>query len=594
MSSDSLQSQALPSSSSLSSSEDLSVGVGAPSLVAPSQLPSSLEFASPCHLTVEVLRSDKRRLGIADHCPICSHLVGLHRLEKQAAPSSIVQIGQGQGQGQGAMGSGNANFQSQLQSQSSVVGLLDVSNNTNSNRAEGPLGSAISGSQVQNAPRGLFWDYPKVQPLVKDIRWMKDAPHHGQTSRLFALKLEVRLVQYEEFKDTEWVKLLPSLMEDPDSALWVRDHIVHCRPPLKWSESMLRFGQQFDSADLDRLNRLKFSKCRMAVGESPLEYTTRFRHLCGLLNYHQGEHEPRSVQEMVDRATPELRKEFLFMRNLITRSGQQHEIDKLSSLEGVAATLISIGQALNSSSLGAGSGLIDRRDRDVSHHSSSSSLTIPKLSSPRWAGGLASLKKRRSREFERSGGSVQGGGSKNKSCVYHPSATSHSTEECSQYKKIRMSTSNSNPQNQNGFSRNGSGSMNPTSGQGFSPSSSSSFQYRKNDSITDNRICHHCNQPGHTKFYCPKLAQSKGSSNGGSNVSHSSNAYNQQKPFNGASRNGIAMGFNSSKGPGGLMTASLVVKNSSDRHRSRTIDPISHQSLDDEQDPDATDTDTLE
>ncbi len=373
--------------------------------------------AEPCAVTRAELKAERLKLG--DPCPVCHRLVGHH-------------------------GDGR------------------------------PLPFAGFRSD-QRVPS---WDYPKVQGLVKDVRWLKadSSSHNPQTSRQFFSRLEVRLTQYADFKDSEWVKLLPSLIDDSDAAVWVLNEIVNSNPPLSWSAAMARFSQHFDTSDLTEQTRAQYTRCKMGLSESPQEFTTRFIRLCHLLNYHAGDGEARCVEDMIDRVVPQLKTQFKLMKETVSRSGNHEELAKLKTLHYAAESLISLGQTLSTP--------FQAPNRDRDHRESQSS---------RFNG------KKRDRPL-----------SVGKSCSFHPNSTNHSTDECKEFKRRRLESKNID-------SRDRSRSIETRSSA------------KQNSGNNSKLTCYGCGKSGHIKPNCPNGNGEKSSAGPpGSKNSASSGKSNQQ------------------------------------------------------------------
>ncbi len=376
----------------------------------------------PCSVTRAELKAERWKLS--DRCPVCQCLVGLHGDGRPIPPAGF-----------------------------------------------------------HPAPRHSMWDFTKILNLViKDVRWRKSdsSSHSPQTSRQFFSSLEVRLAQYTEFKDSEWVKLLPALVEDSDAAVWVLNEIAQFNPPLTWAAAMAKFSQHFDTSDLTERTRAQYAKCRMGQSESPQEYTTRFIRLCHLLNYHSGDGEARCVEEMIDRVVPHLKTQFKLMKESVLRSGNHEELAKLKTLHYSAESLISLGQTLSSTSQ------VPNRDRD--HREPQSSK-------------FNGRKRDRPVPTE-------------KRCTIHPNSTNHSTDECKELKRRRQESKN-----------NDSRADRPRSME-----TRSSAKQNSNSSSNSKVNCYHCGKPGHIKPNCPNLGNGEKSSAGppGSKNSASSGKSNQQ------------------------------------------------------------------
>ena len=331
-------------------------------------------------------------------------------------------------------------------------------------RAAAPAAQVAQPAQARSK-----WDYPKIHGLVKDIRWLKNSD--SQTSRQFFSKIEVRLTEYDDLKDTDWLKLLPSLMDDAEASYWVKDEIAFAVPPLTWAQGIEKFSQHFDSSDLVHQNRTRFAKCRMTAGEPVQEFTTRFINLCTRLGYHKGEHETRSIEEMIDRLTPELRRNYQLMKSTIMRTGNAFEIAKLQSLHDVSESLIELGHTLSSNSSSSHGQSSDRKE------SGGGSLKVV------------------GKNFKRSASAISSSGTEGElRCSYHVNARSHTDADCSYLKNKRarvQSGSNSRPPNKGPVTRSSSEAKSKV-------------------------VCYNCNEEGHIKPNCPLLANgnSKSASSG--------------------------------------------------------------------------------
>lgn len=327
---------------------------------------------------------------------------------------------------------------------------------TGAHRSEGAPAAVPAAAAAPAVAKGPQWEYHKIFSLVKSVRWTKSA-HERQNSRLFFSRLNVQLAPFKAFQDTEFVTLLPSMIEDPSSASWALDNLVNAVPALTWSQVMERFSKHFDTADIRQETRREYEHCRMKASETAQEFTTRFLHLTSLLGYDAAGQQERAVEEMIDRLQPELQSRFLMLKTQMLHSGGPSVASDLTSLHFVTKSLIEISLTLSSNSSRG-------REQHVQHI----------------AGG--SSRKRAA--------SSEAGDDENKTalqCKYHPNATSHSTENC----RKRSSSSSSRTPMKSAFGA-------PTRME------------TRSSSVNKSRdaVCYHCNESGHIKPNCPQLNKS--------------------------------------------------------------------------------------
>lgn len=297
-----------------------------------SSLISSSE-SMDCPLSIELLRQDNLRL--TSKCPRCDIAVHAHKTEVQLAGSAP--------------------------------------------------------AAVQDQPRSVLkWEHTKMCTLTKDIRWLKHAA--DQISADFFDQLEVRLAPFREFQDSFWIYLIPQCMENPEDAKWVQEFIVDRNPTPAWADARRLFGEQFDTVNIKERNRSEFNKCRQKSEETAQEFTTRFMRLCRLCGYHEGDHEARSVDDMVDRLQSDLQWAFRLqlsnLRQPPISEEAQNRLNQLRTLQGAAQYIIQLSISIG----------------PRAH------ARIPER-------GPESSRKRLS--------------SSNKPmCIYHPNASSHTTAEC--------------------------------------------------------------------------------------------------------------------------------------------------------------------
>jgi hypothetical protein len=195
---------------------------------------------------------------------------------------------------------------------------------------------------VKGATDNRRFDHSKVLPMLKGIRWLKN-PGTAQTSQEFFSSIELRLTAYHEFRDSEWVKFLPGLMEDQHDGRWVNEKILI--PKLTWDLAKSAFSLQFDRSILRDDLRRQYHRCRQQPSEHIQEFLRRFRDLCSQLDYDKStDQEIRSVEELLDRIQPTLKADyFLFSRGIMS-TGSDEARGSLQTLEGVSRHLIEISK----------------------------------------------------------------------------------------------------------------------------------------------------------------------------------------------------------------------------------------------------------
>jgi Zinc knuckle len=214
-------------------------------------------------------------------------------------------------------------------------------------------------------PRAPHWDYAKVYGLVKEITWKRSS--ESQTSNRFFARIEMRLTQFSSYKDTEWFKVVPSLMEDPDAGSWVLENIVKADPPLSWEQGIAMFSAHFDTADNQTRNRELYYKCEMKSNETVQQFTTRFMNFVGRLGYDKtpGD-EARTIDDLIDRLPVTLRSHWKFWKSTI-RSEDLDEQERLKKLPYVIQRLIAISvsnpELVTPAASGAGSDSLRGRAR---------------------------------------------------------------------------------------------------------------------------------------------------------------------------------------------------------------------------------------
>ena len=252
----------------------------------------------PCTVTREEFRASK--LALTKACPSCGLLVARHPSERDlavvaAAPAAAV----------------------------------------NASAVNDP---AVA--DLRDRERPPKWDFTKSHSLVKDVKWKRNSD--TQTSARFFGRLEVLLIQFSEFKDTEWLKLIPALMEDHDAARWVLENIANVDPPLTWTQGLEKFGAHFDTADSrDRL-REQYHHCAMRSKETVQQFTTRFMTLVSKLGYDlTSDGEARSIEDLIDRLPAKLKARWKFWKDTV-RADDVQELERLQKLSKVIQRLISL------------------------------------------------------------------------------------------------------------------------------------------------------------------------------------------------------------------------------------------------------------
>jgi len=238
-----------------------------------------------CDLSREELLADKHRL--ANNCPVCGVMVGRHP-------------------------------------------RVDVRHQAQEN-------ANVNDAALAHSTK---WDYTKVFSLVKDITWKRSS--ETQSSHQFFSLIEVRLTQFVDFKDTEWFKFVPSLMEDSDSASWVLTNIVNAQPSVSWKQGIALFSAHFDSADSEARDRALYYECKMKSSETVQQFTSRFMNLVSRCKYNKNaDDEQRTINDLIDRLPSALKGQWAFRKSLV-RSDDIDEQNRLKQLSYVVQQLIKI------------------------------------------------------------------------------------------------------------------------------------------------------------------------------------------------------------------------------------------------------------
>ena len=409
---------------------DSANSVSADPVSAPSSAPNSgIPELQPCDITREEFKAE--RLKLDSLCPICAHPVGRHARESLRKVS------------------------------------FPVVANDPAPAAAPPAAAVSDYSRIR-------WDFPKIMQMLtsKNCAWRRESSNSTQISSQFFASIEIHLAPYAEFKETEWMKLLPSLMEDQvNSGAWVLKNIVEHQPPYSWSAVKAAFASHFDRADLIQVLRARMHAMRMKTSETVLSFTNRYIELASQLGYTKGDQEPRTIMDMIERVTPELQKQYRLKQLGLA----EDQLLKLTSIQAVANELIALNQAMN----------------PVIHSESNDRDTEKRVRSTSPSG------------VDRSDRALM--------CRFHPKATDHSTSQCRKNKfnsdnfkrnfdRLReASDRGSFPPKRVRFSTDRAGKSDGSSATGSAASDR-------------DPICFNCNQSGHIRPNCPQLNANRSSS----------------------------------------------------------------------------------
>ena len=244
------------------------------------------------------------------------------------------------------------------------------------------VGRVPSASAVHGGDTSHLYKYISLLP-----KWNKDS----STCVEFLSSIERTLSISPAPKNT-WYRILPLLFPTADtaSAKWVQAHIVDAAPST-WSEACGLFTQHFQRADYHQMLERKYGQCRHLPKETVQEYGDKFLSLCEELAI--DDDSPLAISHFINHLSERMRSKYNNMVAVLRLSGGA---GFTSSLRLVIKTCTELDIADGTS-----------EHRSSSAGPSSSSSTHP--------------------------------ASNKKHCKYHPTSSSHSTNECSLHGRATQS-----------------------------------------------------------------------------------------------------------------------------------------------------------
>ena len=377
-------------------------------------------------------------------------------------------------------------------------------------------------------PRSPHWDYTKVYGLVKEVRWKRNSD--TQTSSRFFSQIEVRLTQYSFYKDSEWFKLVPSLMEDPDAGAWVLENIVKADPSLTWDQGVAAFSAHFDTANNQERLRSLYHRCEMKPNETVQQFTTRFMNLVTRLGYDKSSiDEARTIDDLLDRVPLSLKSQWKFWKSTI-RSDEHEELERLKKLSFVIQRLITI------------------------------SVSNPELITPAaMAPGLDRKSSKRPHSSKSSGKKAGPG------CPIHGPNASHSAAECTLVQSAARSYKKQKSNNASG------------SGSKLPRRDSSGDRHSSKPSQGNAFTCYTCGAVGHKSPDCPQRSSSQSSQNASSanrsaSIGSGKSPFNSQQSSSGAARKHVSFHAAGSKSSAASAASMQIEQGSDESDRLRSSD----------------------
>ena len=97
------------------------------------------------------------------------------------------------------------------------------------------------------------------------------------SSKMFFQRLEM-LLRYSISDSQFFIRLLPLIIKDERSKIWVDENIVQIQPALTWTEAKKKFGDFFDSRSLEEDLRTEFRSLVQLSNESVQTFAEKFTH----------------------------------------------------------------------------------------------------------------------------------------------------------------------------------------------------------------------------------------------------------------------------------------------------------------------------
>ena len=261
--------------------------------------------------------------------------------------------------------------------------------------------------------------------------------------RIFLNDLK-RTLRTTDLPESEWYRAFSFVVSDRHSAEWIDNNITQHRPT--FDDACRTFKEHFESASADVAVAQEFEKCSQQPKETVQHYSDRFIDIVNRLGVSNDNQ--LVLRHFILRLNPTMRSKYFSALETKQLMDPDFKINDLEELSNFIIRLEVLHQA---------------RQAAMQQSSDSTTALVHSELKPAKGSGSSSSAMR------------------NKKCRYHPSATSHSTEECRLGKAVKAT---------------GAGTT------GSSPPKTSNTA-SKASSVTI--ICHHCGKKDHIRPNCPDL-----------------------------------------------------------------------------------------
>jgi transposase InsO family protein len=276
---------------------------------------------------------------------------------------------------------------------------------------------------------------------------------HNSICRTFLEDLS-RTLRMTDLPEAEWYRAFSFVVSDRHSADWIDKHITQLRP--SFEDACETFKSHFESASADIAVAKEFETCSQQPKETVQQYSDRFIDIVN--RYGVSTDNPLVLRQFILRLSPTMRSKYfqaLETKQLIEPDFTIEELEELCEFVIRLDVLYQARQAAMQQAAGSTSG---------SSQSDSRSKSTTAVTST----------------------------SRMKKCRYHPSTSSHSTEEC------RLGKAMKGAENSKNFK-----STSAPSTYGNKPIQNSSVN--KTQSPSTGTVCYHCGKNDHIRPNCPEL-----------------------------------------------------------------------------------------